>query len=786
MPKLKTITFIFLALCIKFEIFAFAETKPQIVDGFYGTGIDVVAQAVCDKAKAAGKFKNHQISRLSTIVKLDEYLASSANKLSDCYSSHKTTLSELRKLITNGHLKTECASDMIEAIEAFHKEYIQEASQEKLVPQMIKFFFMRYAAEVGAACPEASRVSPVWSSGDNIPLVWDADLLKWETACNRQVDQLQCGASKSDESPGLIEEIQRTSQVSRAPQSHPNIPPQVKPVPPGAPPPPPPPPPSSIPRSPPPPPPPVPLKKPLVRQPRSPPPPPPPPAKKAAPPPPPLIASVPRNAPPAPFAPKSSNLPGPAVAIKLPSFNWQPMRANQVRGTIFGQFRDQQSIIDAFDFKEFEEQFKLLQKEPKSSSKQFKLAPEKDSLIEFNQRRNIAIGLRKLALPVDQLITTVERLEPDLISLDRIEILSRSSMIPSEQNLQSCQDYQMQGKSMDDLSEEDRYLCEIGKVVRLEQKVKILAYLKGFEHLKQAANNTGESGDLMSVLSQKLEKIGLTTKKLQESEGIRLLFGHVLIIGNYLNSSKSRVAASGFKLQALDLLTEAKSTANKSRHLLHFLAQTIMRNLNRKEQLSDGKSIELPYDLEDMLSLVGDAAKVSLESVANDIAELDRGLSLVGKELRDRCIERGEKTLAQLGQLATRSPSECLADDETANRLSEFMKSKSCDVVKLKDLLQQTRAEFDRCAEYFGETDKNNDPTWLLSIFARFLKNFKQSMVDIEAAEKVRLESEQKGGTNQLALRIKRTRSKGPPPGGHIHPNPEAALPVTQTPVGSE
>lgn len=462
-----------------------------------------------------------------------------------------------------------------------------------------------------------------------------------------------------------------------------------------------------------------------------------------------------------------------------------------MRGTIFGLFRDQQRLIDSFNFKEFEEQFKLVQKAPQANSKQFKLAPVKVSLVEFNQRRNIAIGLRKLALPIEQLIATVENLKPEQISLDRIEILSRSSMIPSEQNVQACQDYQLQGKSLEALSEEDRYLCEIGKVARLDQKVKILAYLKNFEgpevevkNAAAAAKETDESGDSMSVLIRKLEKIRLTTKQLQESQGIRLLFEHVLIIGNYLNSSKARVAASGFKLQTLDMLTEAKSSANKSRHLLHFIAQTIMGNRSetgKGQSEGGGRSLKLPYDLEDVLALAGEAAKVSLETVANEIAELERGLLLVGNELRDRCIEWADRTLSKQGQLASRSPAECLADDETAKRLSDFMKLKSCDIVKLKESLQETRVEFDRCAQFFGESDKANDSMWLFSIFVRFLRNFKQSMIDIEAAEKARLESEQQ---NQQAARFKKIRFRRPPgvTGLHSFADPEGALP---TGVGS-
>ncbi|OTF70639.1 hypothetical protein BLA29_014207, partial [Euroglyphus maynei] len=44
---------------------------------------------------------------------------------------------------------------------------------------------------------------------------------------------------------------------------------------------------------------------------------------------------------------------------KLPTFNWVPLKPNQVKGTIFNDFHDEETILKTINFDDFEEQFKL-------------------------------------------------------------------------------------------------------------------------------------------------------------------------------------------------------------------------------------------------------------------------------------------------------------------------------------------------------------------------------------------------------------------------------------------
>lgn len=805
------ISLIVLILLIEFHAVEFAKTPSSIVDGTYGTGIDTVAQAVCEKAKV-GANKNYEISRLSTIVKLNEFFVSGVNKLAGCASSQRAILDGLQSLITGGH-KTRCNSEMMDSIGSFYEYHVKQDHDPQL-SQIIKRFFLRYAGEVDVECSRGGERRFDWCSSDDMPLVWDLHLLKWEDQCTHEVEQLQCLTHESHDRqfakvPAATSPVHRSSvthqnlqpsyQIGTMPPPSPKAPPlppkrglELSPAPP----------PSSVPLPPPlppprPPPPPIPhtmapsnhqnlVHTKLSRFPRSPtappPPPPPPPRRAAAPPPaPPPLRPPPHNGlVPAPGPGQPDRL-LPTATSNLPTFNWQPMRQNQVRGTIFSQIRDQESIIRSIDFKEFEEQFKLAQRAPKSGAKQLKLAPVKESLLELNRRRNVGISLRKLALPIDELVGIVENLSFEHVSLDKIELMSLASMIPTEQDMQSCREYESQGEPLSSLGDEDKYLCEIGKIERLRQRIEILAYLKYFEEPKEHPNDpTEESSDPLSSSTLRLERLEQAAKALQESEGIRLLMEYVLIFGNYLNSSKSRVPASGFKLQALDLLIEARSPSNRSRHLLHFLAQTIAKvsrpepgNSGEKAQPCDSKSTRLPYDLETVLIHLEEAAKVSLETLANDIAAIERGLMLVSKELKDRCVKCAERFDLQV-DLPER-PFECLADDLNAGRLKRFIKSKSCGIAKLKDHLQRVQAEFEKCARYFGETDQAADTTSFFSTFLRLLRNFKQSILDNALVEKSKLEGE-KRKRDQQSLRSKRVRLIKPPESSRSRADTPVAL----------
>lgn len=175
-------------------------------------------------------------------------------------------------------------------------------------------------------------------------------------------------------------------------------------------------------------------------------------------------AALPPPPPPPPGGPTPAGVPqsdstmftikkGFTTKYKLPTFNWVPLKPNQVKGTVFNEFHDEDKIVKTIDFSDFEEQFKLGAKKSEvqrkdsatanlNGSKRFK-QPEKRkrtidvmngfnsgcavSMMENNRLRNMAISLRKVALGADEVIRAINSFDCGALSIEQMEILVRGT-----------------------------------------------------------------------------------------------------------------------------------------------------------------------------------------------------------------------------------------------------------------------------------------------------------------------------------------------------------------------
>jgi hypothetical protein len=453
-------------------------------------------------------------------------------------------------------------------------------------------------------------------------------------------------------------------------------------------------------------------------------------------------------------------------------------------------------------------------------TKRFK-QPEKVSFLEHNRLRNMAISLRKLATPTDLLVSAINRLDIEQLSLDSIEILMR--MIPTAQETQAYLDYEVtQGKPLDALTDEDKFLCQMSKIDRLDSKIKTMFYMKNLDghnvnhngnSLSSAysiSSSNTDSADLLASTKSKIECIETASRSLRTSDGIRILLEYILVFGNYLNSSSRSLASApayGFKLQALDMVTEARSTQDKARNLLHFIVDTILKNLSARERASinsikapsppgieqhqqqlsrssastrrlspmavfDQDSIKMPYGFESLMAELEQAANVSLETLLIEAKELERGMDMCIKELNLRCAAaealEQQKQQQQHGDSSPDPSSRCSIEsiksptDESICRLQRFIKARSSEVVEIRELVQRAQNEFTECAQYFGENPRTIESSSLFSIFLRHLKSFRQCLIDNKLIEKRKFDDElRKQIQQQQALRAQRKRMTG-------------------------
>ncbi|XP_032457506.1 formin-like protein isoform X2 [Nasonia vitripennis] len=478
----------------------------------------------------------------------------------------------------------------------------------------------------------------------------------------------------------------------------------------------------------------------------SPPPPPPPPLPPPelvappapAPPPPPCPPPMPRDPassgnhkpppPPAPIPPPPAGMmqaPDGAMTIKrkvqtkykLPTLNWIALKPNQVRGTIFNELDDDR-LHSYIDFTDFEERFKIglgthltngtseidgLQSFP---SKRFK-KPENVSLLEHTRLRNIAISRRKMEMPVEKVITAVNALDLKVLSLENVELLQR--MVPTEQETKAYREYIIEKKNVNLLTEEDKFLLQLGKVERISTKLSIMNYIGNFF-------------DNVHLIAPQIHAVISASSSVKCSKKLRAVLEIILAFGNYLNSSK-RGPAYGFKLQSLDTLLDTKST-DKRMCLLHYIVATIRL-----------KFPEL-VNFESELMYIDKAATVSLENVTTDVHELEKGMDLVRKEFELRGKEKHNTVLR------------------------DFLNNSEEKLRRLKSDARIAGDAFRECVEFFGESPRQADANTFFSLLVRFARAFKAADQENEQRRRLELAAAEALNTSEEVIKRNKLNQK--------------------------
>ncbi|XP_037544693.1 formin-like protein 1 [Nematolebias whitei] len=470
------------------------------------------------------------------------------------------------------------------------------------------------------------------------------------------------------------------------------------PPPPGAGPPPPPPPPTCAGPPPPPPlpgvgPPPPPPPPPGV----GPPPPPPPPGGGPPPPPPP-----PGGGPPPPPPPPGGGPPPPPgvpdtqsgfknkkpiqTRYKMPLLNWQALKPNQVSGTVFNELDDDQ-ILGELNMDVFEEQFKTRAQGTPADLSKIKIktqkTPRKTSLIDANKAKNLAITLRKGGMNPSTICTAIETYDQQALSIDFLELIEH--FIPSDFEMKLLVNYEKDGRPLEDLTGEDRFILRFGKIPRLTQRIHTLTFMGNFP-------------ESVRRLQPQLDSIIAASMSIKSSAKLKKILEIVLAFGNYMNSSK-RGAAYGFRLQSLDLLLETKST-DRTQTLLQFMTSIIV------EKYPDLVNFHTE------LRFIDKAALVSLDSILQNIRSLERGMEMTKKEF-------------------------LVQDDSPV--LKEFIKTNSEQLESLIKDSKTAQEAYVSVVEYFGENPKTTQPSMFFPMFGRFIKAYKTAQQEIEQKKKMEI-----------------------------------------------
>uniref|UniRef100_A0A336LP78 CSON009963 protein n=1 Tax=Culicoides sonorensis TaxID=179676 RepID=A0A336LP78_CULSO len=378
------------------------------------------------------------------------------------------------------------------------------------------------------------------------------------------------------------------------------------------------------------------------------------------------------------------------TVYKLPTLNWQALKPNQVKGTIFNEL-DDDKLHKTINFSEFEEKFKIGGSivnghDQRDGTMTTMKKPEKLSLLESNRLRNLAILRRKLDKSIEETIISVNNFDLRSCSLENVELLQK--MMPTEQEVKLFKQFIADRKDVNLLTDEDKMLLQLSKVERLSAKLSIMSYIANFV-------------DLVHQIGPQIYSVISAANNLKSSKKFREVLEIILAFGNYMNSSK-RGPAYGFKLQSLDSLCDTKSN-DKRMSLLNYVVATIRDKFPHL----------LDFDQE--LSGIDQASQVTLEIVMGDVNELDRGMEAVRKEV-----------MAIKGN-APQNPI-----------LKDFLANSEEKLKKMKTQAKNAQEAFKDCVEYFGESPKNTDANSFFTLIVRFVKEFKNC--DQENEKRRRLE----------------------------------------------
>lgn len=89
-----------------------------------------------------------------------------------------------------------------------------------------------------------------------------------------------------------------------------------------------------------------------------------------------------------------------------------------------------------------------------------------------------AISRRKLEMPIEKVINSINNFDLKQLLLENVELLQR--MVPTEQETKAYREYVIEKKNVNLLTEEDKFLMQLTKVERISAKLGVMSYIGNF------------------------------------------------------------------------------------------------------------------------------------------------------------------------------------------------------------------------------------------------------------------------------------------------------------------
>ncbi|CAD8150861.1 unnamed protein product [Paramecium octaurelia] len=436
-------------------------------------------------------------------------------------------------------------------------------------------------------------------------------------------------------------------------------------------------------------------------------PPPPPPTVKVAPPPPPppppsLKPGGPPPPPPPPMkgaqqAPKPQDTLFPFNKTELiPSvptkpINWILIQPQNMKNTIYEQIYQESYEIDT---KYLETYFYKIQSAPSAQQQANenqvvkKVVQTKIQLIATDRSKNIELVLGKIKIPNTLIMKSLLSIDLNILTDSAIDSLD--TIIPTDEEIKIVSEFQGQ---RDLLGVVETFIDTIRQVNGFQFRIRSLKFRSVYDDYKQ------DLIDKMSILTSRFQEI-------RHLQGLQKMLLITLNIGNFLNAKTPRGKALGFKIEALDICAEIKTSDNQNNNLLLYI-------IEKTEQIIGSEIIS-----EDKMKTFEVLQRVPVHQLVVDLGDIKKGCSFIKKAMESQ----------------TDDP-----QDLVQQKFKDGYDSITKDIEELDKKINLLEEEYKTCAQFYGENPKDPSDKFgdkILKIFRQILRQKLEKLQREERAKR--------------------------------------------------
>ncbi|KAI3891285.1 hypothetical protein MKX03_000113 [Papaver bracteatum] len=258
-------------------------------------------------------------------------------------------------------------------------------------------------------------------------------------------------------------------------------------------------------------------------------------------------------------------------------------------------------------------------------------------LIDLQRSRNMEIMLKKIKMPLSDMVDAVLAMDNSVLDGDQVEILIKCC--PTEEEMTQLKveffhPFQTYDGDKSVLGMCEQLFLELMKVPRMKTKLSVLSFKIKFN-------------DQVSGLRKKLGIVNCAFEEVRYSLELKEIMKQVLYLGNVLNQGTRREyrmyagSAIGFELESLLKLSDTHAyTTTSKMSLMHYLCKVISAKYPKL------------LNFHSTLPSLEAASKIESKSLAEDLLEITKDLKQAKEELDesakdDHVWEVFLKTLAE-------------------------------------------------------------------------------------------------------------------------------------------